>query len=870
MRNKFWYSWLIPLLLAAVVQMAVYAVNDSGGGLSLESPTSCPSTGCAAGQRLNFMVDFSVDPQFTSGANTQVCLYAPEDGVSGAGVESWADFSQGWITENSTYTRGQVNSICTNAAPTGDEYLAGVYAAHTSPRQSQIKFALHVNRTTDTNGHVIVKVLQVDSAGKNWVETSAPSSAFTVQIPVAALEQTVYTAETPGNCSSFKPCFVHSGDDKDGGQGTGLYDAIQALDPGGEIYILKDLWVKDHAIIVNKNIAIKGYDQDSMLTSINSEDACKNRNALLVFQSGGSLQDLTINDGNCSTSRTLVEIDSSSKVIIHHNTLKSGDYAIYVHDEKGTVEIIFNEIANNQENAVFIEAGLTNIDRVNIYGNNIVNNGNDIQVVCNSQAMANHNFWGKGQLPAENTSDCMAENGKELGAPILPAANGHGVQAILAAVTDEIKYYDAFNGKIGAEHTEGNDYNIVIVNHGQGKIENIPFYETGSGDILPCGNFYDIFLAPDANPKSLKLALKYDLNEQCINSIESEYYCGNTNSSRYPLWWYDPMTDATEGWDRTGQDPQGVGGGASGQVTTCNPQKDEIIVAIDTSGQPGLLSDLNFTPFTTGYIDGAALTHFSAEFINFYSRVTWTTSRERNIKRYELLRSLKQTSGFEIINTVNVTSDSATPNTYQFYDYDVKLSTQYFYKLRVIHDSESNEVIGLHGPVALNVPAPTITSTPTITRTPVPTSTPVYRTPTRPIYRSPTPGGTPTQVRTYGPTATVGAKPPFEPSPTGTITLAADTGYPAGEEGTPTQTGSPESADQPPFPTEAADGGQETETEPRTAPTNDESNGNTGNGETRQSAPRAMHLIIGAATGLTLLLVASIFIAKILFQVQAR
>ena len=862
MRKKFLFLSLLTLVLSVVIWFAVFAIQEPSQGLSLHSPQSCPASGCAAGQRLNFIVDFSIEPQFTGGPNTQVCIYAPADGLQGEGLTPWADFSQGWITENATYTAGQVDTLCSDAVSAGDEFITGTYATHSEPIQDQIAFALNIHPSADSNGYVRVKIFQVDSAGTKWVETTKPADAFSRSISVTSLRRTAYTAELPGDCGELKPCFVHSGDDQPGGQGTGLYDAIQALKAGGEIFILKDYRVKTYPLIVTKNLTINGYNAESMLTSINSSEACAN--SLIHYQSGGVLRGLKINDGNCSASgsRTLVEIDSSQSVTIQNSTLTSGDVAIHIHDNTGAVDIAFNEITNNLDYAILIDPGASNPSRVNIYANNLLKNGASVQVNCNSSGMADHNFWGEGELASTNTSNCVSSNGKELGAPILVASDGRGVRAVLSTVKDSFAYH--FDGKIGLRHTAGDDFNIVIVNHGQGTIENIPFYEAGSGEIVPCGNFYDIFLADDADPKNLELAIKYDLNDQCINIVESDYYCGNTNQTRYPLWWYDPLSDVTAGWDRTGQTPEGPGsGGESGQVTTCNPQQDEIIVKIDNSGRPGLFSDLSFIPFVTGYIDGALLTDFSAVFTNFYARVTWTTSRENNIKRYELLRSDQQNSGYETLTTVNVTGDSTTSNTYQYFDYDLDLSTTYYYKLRVFHRSEPDEIIGIHGPVTLNVPAPTITNTPTITRTRAPTSTPVYRTPTRPIYRSITPGGTPTQVRTYGPSPTGGTKPSFEPSPPGTITPPTEPGYPVGETRTPTQTVFPATKSQTPAPTGTIDESLGTATEPGTE---EAENGHQGDdGEAIQSAPHWGHLIIGLMSGLVLFIAASVITAKLIF-----
>jgi len=626
-------------------------------------------------------------------------------------------------------------------------------------------------------------------------------------------------------------------------------------------------------VTVDKRLTIQGYDEESMLTSINSNQACAN--SLVQFQSGGVLQNLKINDGNCSASnsRTLVEINSPEDVSVLSSTLTFGDVAVHVRDNTGTVEIAFNEIANNLDYAVLVDAGSADPGRVNIYANNILNNGTAIQVNCNAGGITNHNFWGEGALGSANVSDCITSNGKDLGAPILPASDGRGVQALLSTVKGNFNYH--FGGKIGLRHTAGDDFDLVIVNHGQGTLENIPFYESGSGEIVPCGNFYDIFLANDANPKNLELALKYNLNDQCPNVIESEYYCGNASQTRYPLWWYDPVMDVTAGWDRTGQSPEGMGaGGEAGQVTTCNTQQDEIVVKIDNSGRPGLFSDLTFIPFTTGFIDGASLTDFSAAFTNFYTRVTWTTSREKNIKRYELLRSETKTSGYKVINSVNVNTDSATTNTYQYYDYDVDLSTTYYYKLRVLHRSDLDEVIGNFGPITLNVPAPTVTitpsvtHTPTITRTRAPTSTPVYRTPTRPIYRSPTPGGAPTQVRTYGPSPTGGTKPPFDPSPTGTITPVSDSGsgYPVEDEATLSQTAGTASSEQTVTPSPTGVERLGTETQPGIGTENTGTENDQENSETHQPVPRDLHLLIGLASGFALLLGASLIMAKTVFR----
>lgn len=865
MRKIFWAILIIIVFLVTLGSVTVLALQAADFGLSLVSPAACPTSGCAAGQRLNFSMAFSVDPQFTESANTQICIYAPEVGQSGGGEETWADFSKGWITENDIYTAGQVNSICTDAAPSGDTYVVGVYATHKNPLEDQINFALHINRTSDINGHVSAKIFQVDSNGTTWKETTEPAEAFVVPISVAPIKQIAYAAEIPSNCGAFAPCFVHSGDDNVEGQGTSLYDAIQALEAGGEITILKDLRLKSNTVLVNKNLTIKGYDQNSMLTSINTEKACSE--AMLRVESAVVLKGLTINDGNCpaSSSRTLIEINSKNNATVQNCTLNSGNYGIHILNNTGRVEIAFNQIANNQDKAILVDTGSSDHGRVNIYANNIFNNGNPIQVNCNDGGIADHNFWGESQLASKNTASCITSSGKELGAPILSATDGHGVQGIIKTVTDSFKYF--FNGNIGVRHTEGGDYQVVIVNHGQGTDNNIPFLETGSGYIQPCGNFYDIFLSDDADPKNLQLALKYDLNDYCINTIESDYYCGNANQARYPLWWYDPVNQTTNGWDRTGQLPEGPGGGGeSGQVTSCHTQLDEIIVSIDNTGRPGIISDLNFTPFTTGYIEGAALTDFSVEFINFYARISWQTSMEKNVKRYEIYRSKQKDDAYQLISSITINDDSTTPTTYQFYDYYAELSTTYYYKLQVIHNSVDDEIIGIHGPVTLQVPGPTVTNTPTITRTPYPSSTPIYRTPTRDYRQSATPGSAPTPVRTYRPTPTGGTEPANDPTLTSTPGRA--TGYPAGETSTPTAPAYPANkmtdvAAITPSPTIIVEKTSEmpTPSEETLQPTQiiDEDQDSD---EFEQRTPRWYHWLIGLVSGIGVLFIISFSISK--------
>ena len=830
----------------------------------MTSPAACPASGCAAGQRLNFGVEFTVNPQFTSGPNTQVCIYAPADGQQGTGSNSWADFSQGWIaggTSTPVFTPGEQGSVCSTAAPAGSLLLTSAYAQYNTAQTGQVHLAFNIRRTTDIAGEVSAKIFQVASDGTSWTLSSSTSGAFTVSVPVAAVSQTAYTAELPAACGSFSPCYVHSGDDKEHGLGTGLYDAIQALDPGGKIFILRDQRLKSYPVRINKYLVIRGYNAESMLTSINSDAGCSR--SLLLYQSAGVLRDLTLNDGNCpaSNSRTLVEVDSSNLVTIRNNTINSGAIGVLVRNQPGKVDIQFNKISNNLEYAVLVEPGSADPGRVRITGNNLLDNGSDIQVNCNAGGTADHNFWGEGSLPSENAANCILSDGKRLGAPILSSSNGHGVQAVLGTVKGTYTYF--FDGKIGVRHSTGDDFNVVIINHGQGTQSNIPFFESGSGEINPCSSFFDVFLAADADPKNLEVALKYDLNEYCTDIIESDFYCGSETQERFPLWWYDPVNNVTDGWDLTGQAPNGPGsGGALGQTTICDTQQNQIVVKIDNTGRPGLLSDLTFTPFTTGFIEGAALTDFKVEFINFYSKISWQTAREKNISKYIILKSESTEGPYKTITEVDVDGDSTSTTSYQFYDYDVTLSKSYYYQLQVIHSGTEKETIGLHGPITLQVPGPTITNTPTVTRTPYPTSTPIYRTPTRAYYRSATPGNPPTPVRTFGPSPTGPTKPPYNPSPSSTITPLP--GYPIEFTATATQSGYPIVEDPTPTPTFSGSLISITpEIEGTKTPDSDQ--GQQDNVD-NPAQPQWTHLLIGIASGLIVLFGLSLLLSKIYFR----
>jgi hypothetical protein len=887
MRKYFWLTAPFFLSFTLLLLFTVSSSRAADDGLSLIAPTECPEGGCAPGQRLNFSLQFSVAAQKPN-PNTQICIYAPADGQTD-GEGSWANFETGWISDtglvsDQTYTRGQVNSICTENMGDDDEWLAGAYTQLLTETTDKLEFALHIHPDADIDGYVSVKILEPDQNNGDWIETSV----FSIPIGLAEHNEIVYVASSPEDCEMYTPCYVNSGDDLEKGLGTGVRDAILAVNEGGEIRVLKTYTVKGNTVLVDKDVHIRGFDL-ALITYIGTECG----NPMLTFTQGGAISELTINDGNCfNPSRNLIEIDSAAPVFVERNTLAFGDHAVYIYDNFGDVIVAFNHIVNNDAYAVFRAFGKST-GQVDIYANNIINNNSDYQVVCNEDGTANHNFWGEGQSSTANVNKCVVSNGKRLGALIRLATDRPGVEAQRLTVTSTMSY--AFNGQIGARRTAGSNFDIIIVNHGQGTSSNIPFYQIGNLDVQPCSNFYDVFLADDAAATNLILALRYDLNSTCVSQIESSQYCGGSDSTQYPLLWFDPATAATDGWDRTGQPPQGPGsGGATGQETTCHLDFKEIRVVIDNSGRPGISSDLSFTPFVIGLplVDGITLSQFTAQFDGSKTRLKWVTSSEVNVQGFYVLRADSKDGPFARISSqITAIGDTYIGGIYQYTDDAITFGRTYHYKIEVI-DKNGNS-IATYGPVSVL----TATATPTVTMTYTPTNTPTItrtftRTPTHTItptrtptrtpfyYISPTPYyqyatptpyfqirtstavGWPTQVRTYGPTAdgtdeyiTYPTADIAYPVPETEQTEAWEStspvdGYPVMETPTPSGPSSTPDVD-----SDAEDIDDET---PAT--------GTEGDDELPIQNVRWIFIIVGAAGGLSLLGAASVILVKSRFS----
>ena len=872
MRKSFFIAPILALALTALIFIITgFSQSMGADGLYLITPDSCPEGGCAAGQRLNFTAEFTVTvADFLNYANKVVCIYAPTEGDSGGSL--WAEpgsikFTPTGKLSGITYDldNSTIDDYCAASMETGETFLAGASTALNAGTTDQLDFSLNINSSATYNGDVIFRFVQPLA---DITPEENPATYYT-SLEVAGLTSTVYVADTAEDCSGHSPCFVNTLEDAAEGLGTGLRDAVRAVNPGTTIRVLGDYPIKNNTVLIDKNIILSGY-ADSAITYTGSSCSLP----MLSITTGSTIQDLNMDDGSCNTiSRTLIQVNSAADVQIRHNTLIQGKYGMEVKNNSGDVHIAFNEILDNDNYAILSSSGIAS-GKIWVYANNIMDNGAGSQVLCNSSGNADHNYWGENQFAEDNVENCTVSNDKQLGAPILASTNQPGVEALQTSVTSAKSY--VFNGKMAVSHTTGSDYNLIVVNHGQGGTGNIPFYYAVGDAITPCSNFYDVFTLVGAVPSDLILSLKYDLNDTCLSKIEANDYCGGTASANYPLWWYDPANNVTDGWDTVGQAPEGSGaGGAQGQTTLCNTSINEIQVTIDNTGRPGLSNDLSFTPFFTGYMvqSGIKLSQLTARFDITKDEIKWTTTEERNIKGFHILRADSQSGPYSRISPlIDAIGDTFIGGIYIYSDNNITFTKTYYYKLEVI--DAAGESIETHGPVSVLTSTATPTKTPT--RTATPTRTPRNtRTSTPYYYRSPTsyyrpatatPRGGPTQVRTYGPpaTGTSATKPTY--NPTGQDTHRTDEGYPVGTSSSAITPGYPipeTGDDRTPTPTPVSPNDSDSADSESENDEGTDSEDNPAEGEAESFASvRWIFLILGGMSGFVLLGVIGSVLAK--------
>lgn len=476
---------------------------------------------------------------------------------------------------------------------------------------------------------------------------------------------------------------------------------------------------------------------------------------LLRITSEVSIQNLIITDGECNTtSRDLIEIDSSLNVLIENSTLQYGKNAIIRRNNLGNLIVRFSEIVNNNGYALLNENSEVTSELL-MTANNIFDNGSQPQVICqNNNNDVNHNFWGNGISATQATQDCQADDTRMLGAKIVSSQKG--VQAELQTLNSVYPTTDfhGFSAKSDA------DLELYVVNHG----DSMPFPDRVVDEMTACGNYFDIFLAQNSQPDNLTMRFSYAANQTCQNAIQTISLCGSGNMKTFPLMWQDIKSDFTAGWDNVGDGPKGAGGETyPGQEARCNLQSKNIEVTLDDSGRPNLSYDLKFTPFVVGFDVTAVSVLSPIEQTGGTVMVKWSTSSESNTSAFKIMRSNAQSGPWlQIGATVPALGGSLDGRSYVLEDSQTFPAKTYYYLLQVI--TEDGTVQQSIGPVRLNTSSPTATKRPTSTTRPTSTRVPT---------KTPTPFRTATNAfRTFTPTQfTVTVAPPEVVELTGTATL---------------------------------------------------------------------------------------------------
>lgn len=761
--------WLLPVLLLLGIFPAAEAKPAAPQGVMVKmtAPAACPDGGCAAGQRINMRADFSLSNYAPDDeANVQLCLYVP---VNWQPVE--LTISAAGSVSGEAYTP----SLTCAAAPANYLLLGGAEASLTGTYYSDsLGFVFRLGREAVSSGALIARVSERALDG-TW--TAQQSVAW---VPVTPLVGSVFVANDAVSCGLNSPCYINSGDDLPGGLGTGLKDAVDAQAATATINILGNYLVKSRAVLVDKPLTLQGLNDAAILSN-----GATCAEPLLSIQGAATLRDLNLQGGSpCgSTRRDLLEVNSAANVLIQSNDFTNGNNAVRVLDNTGTVTLRFNHIAGNTGLALIREAGSL-VGTIDAVANNFYGNQAGVQVMCNGKGRVDHNFWGTGVSTGTAVNLCTVTAGKRLGAAIQRVAAGPGVEARRVTVSTDKAYY--FDNQIGVRQTgSATNFDLWLINHGSGAASNVPFTGGSPDDLVACSPYWDVFLAEGAAlPDTLDLFFKYGQNTGCAASVESSSFCNQSDTSRYPLWWYDPASNVTQGWDTTGQNPAGTGaGGASGQVTTCNMPEDEIQVSLDATGRPDMLNDLNFTPFVVGLpssTSGVVITRFVGISADTQNTIQWTTVSEVNILGFYVQRSLQEDSGYETVSpyiphegTTNSGAD------YEYVDTGLTNGTPYYYRLQVVNLNVTSTYTGaimvIPGlptatPTVTQTPTATITSTATQTLTSTPTITGTLPTATITLTLTSTPTITGT-LPTATITPTVTATRTLMPTPTRTRTL---------------------------------------------------------------------------------------------------
>ena len=591
---------------------------------------------------------------------------------------------------------------------------------------------------------------------------------------------TLYVANTEALCTGYTECFFN--DSTDLPESNALMKAIKFAKDNNlidvTINILSPYEINSHIVQVDYPVSIIGKNTGWISTS-NSD--CSR--PMFVISAQATIRDISLNDGACnSPSRDLLVVNSPSPVIIEHSTFENGRTAISYQAGAGDLTVRFNHINNNQA-----AINSTNIDQdanLLVVANNITSSSTSVQVYCAGNSFVDHNFWGTGVLPRQSAPTCGADDTKRLDAPIVTETTG--VAARLLSLTNTLPATDFYGFKASSPTST----DLYVVNHG----DSTPF-SSPAGSLYHCSNFFDVFLPPSVSPGTITLSFAYGDTNDCAPIIQSAAYCGSGNQTKFPLLWYDPKTQVTDKWDKTGDIPQSsVGSIYAGQETTCRTASKTIEVIVDNDGRPDLLNDLFFTPFVIGY-EQAGVLSFTASATTNSINLNWTTVTEVNTLNFYITRSTTSDGTYEKISgDIAVTGSPSSGSSYSFSDSTAATGQTYYYKLVVINsDGSVQQMVGpLSASIAplstaTNTRTPTRTLTPTRTITPTRTLTP-FRTATS-AFKTPLPDEPTLFLPTFTDTPTIEITPDLSLTPAETPT---PTSTPS-RTPTPTVSGTPKS-----------------------------------------------------------------------------
>jgi len=573
----------------------------------------------------------------------------------------------------------------------------------------------------------------------------------------------IYVANDQSQCTGKEQCFYN--DEPDTVEAIALNKAIRFAKEnnllGANIRILSPYMIKTHQVVIDFPINLIGEDGGWLNTSSNICDQ-----PMLVIKSQVTLKNIYLTDGDCANpSRDLLHINSTSNVLIEHSTLVNGAIAILHQNNTGNLTIRTSEIKNNSSALISENTEVTS--KLVMEANNIIGNGSPVQVRCTNNSQVDHNFWGEGVLPTQSAHNCGADNKKVLGAKIL--TEHVGVAAQLLELSSSYPTNDFYG--LSAKSTGSS--RLYVVNHS----DQAPFPGSNTRSLNTCGNYFDIFLPDGENPSSITLRFKYNLNQDCEQSLQSLSLCGSGSATRFPLMWFDPKTSVTDNWDNVGETPKTEAGDIfSGQEVRCDVQNKSIEAIIDNDGRPDLLNDLHYTPFVVGFEITTVMTFRPSENVAGTVNLDWGTNSEANTKGFQILRSKNENGEYtKIRELIPIKGSSTSGDSYKITDETVSTSTTYFYLLEVIDiDGSVQQVIG---PVKITTQAdsnttkiptstmtptgtifPTSTRIPTRTATPFLTATSSFSTP-RPTYVTQTNSPSPVVSNTPVPTEIVFVKP---------------------------------------------------------------------------------------------------------------